>query len=406
MTIRNKILKPATIIPPPLYVERQADRQLRVVIEDMGRPGYVLVARQMGKTNMLLHARREIEDASHLFGYVDFSLPGESLREQLRAIVDAFVDAHRTSFIEAAKQIKAARGVAVLPPHKEHENELRTLLEATTGTIVLIFDEIDALINTSYSDQLFSLIRSIYFSRANFPEYERLTYVLSGVAEPSELIKNKNISPFNIGEKIYLDEFTAEELQAFLRNAALNLDAVIAERVYFWTEGNPRMTWDVCSAIEDECLAHKTVNADTVDAIVEKLYFKSFDRAPVDHIRTIVANQREIRSAVAQIRSNDGAISDQMRAKLYLAGIISSSFTPASPRLKNRVIDAALSDIWLQDIEKQKRNALERARERVDNKQYKEALPLFLEHLAGLSPEEDQALLCYEIGRCYFEEAI
>jgi hypothetical protein len=61
-------------------------------------------------------------------------------------------------------------------------------------------------------DHVFSFIRSVYFSgRSNFPELENLTYLLSGVAEPSEIIKNKDVSPFNIGEKIYLDDFSFEE---------------------------------------------------------------------------------------------------------------------------------------------------------------------------------------------------
>ena len=50
----GKVLKPYTIIPTHLYVTRNADKQLRMLVDDMGRPGYVLVSRQMGKTNLLL----------------------------------------------------------------------------------------------------------------------------------------------------------------------------------------------------------------------------------------------------------------------------------------------------------------------------------------------------------------
>jgi hypothetical protein len=57
-----KYLKPSTIIPSDLYVDRAADRQLRQIISDMGRPGYVLVARQMGKTNLLLHAQQTLDE--------------------------------------------------------------------------------------------------------------------------------------------------------------------------------------------------------------------------------------------------------------------------------------------------------------------------------------------------------
>ena len=58
----SKILKPYTIIPPELYIERDADRQVDNIILDMGRPGYVLVSRQMGKTNLILNAKRRLEN--------------------------------------------------------------------------------------------------------------------------------------------------------------------------------------------------------------------------------------------------------------------------------------------------------------------------------------------------------
>ena len=54
----TKKLEPNTIIPPELYVERAADRHLKTTIAAMGRPGYVLVARQMGKTNLLINMMR------------------------------------------------------------------------------------------------------------------------------------------------------------------------------------------------------------------------------------------------------------------------------------------------------------------------------------------------------------
>lgn len=54
----RKVLRRSTIIPNDLYIERAADRQLKSIVDEMGRPGYVLVARQMGKTNLLIHMKR------------------------------------------------------------------------------------------------------------------------------------------------------------------------------------------------------------------------------------------------------------------------------------------------------------------------------------------------------------
>ncbi len=56
----EKVLKKYTTIPEHLYVEREADFQLESIIKEMQSPGYVLVARQMGKTNLLFHAKRKL----------------------------------------------------------------------------------------------------------------------------------------------------------------------------------------------------------------------------------------------------------------------------------------------------------------------------------------------------------
>ncbi len=121
----------------------------------------------------------------------------------------------------------------------------------------------------------------MYFARANYPDYERLTYVLSGVAEPSDLIRDKAISPFNIGQKIYLNDFSNTEYRLFLDKAGLNLRENSAERIFSWLSGNPRMTWEVCSEVEDMQARGASVTPTDIDAIVDKLYLTSFDRPPV-----------------------------------------------------------------------------------------------------------------------------
>src|SRR6185503_3391486 len=84
----TKMLPSSTIIPPSLYVHRDADRQLRRTLEEMGRPGYILVSRQMGKTNLLLNAKRDLETTDDLFVYVDLSNSFTDARECFRNIVD------------------------------------------------------------------------------------------------------------------------------------------------------------------------------------------------------------------------------------------------------------------------------------------------------------------------------
>src|SRR3982750_4862204 len=90
----NLKLRPSTIISPKLYVQRAADRQLSEVIDGMGRPGYILVARQMGKTNLLLNARRELESPDLLFVYIVLSNRIEQLEAYFSLVLNTAFSVH------------------------------------------------------------------------------------------------------------------------------------------------------------------------------------------------------------------------------------------------------------------------------------------------------------------------
>lgn len=403
----TRSLKPCTIIPQNLYVERAADRQLARIIDEMGRPGYVLVARQMGKTNLLLNAKRKV-GFDDIFVYLDVSNSVPDVRSFFRSIVDLAIESipGDKEGVRTKMDERRLSNDSFLE-HKEHEIELREILRSINGKLVICIDEIDALTKVDYSDQVFSFIRSTYFSgRTNFPEFCRLTYVLSGVAEPSELIKNRAISPFNIGEKIYLEDFSRKEFDRFISQAGLLFSPVAAERVFYWTNGNPRLSWDVCSALEAS-EAGADVGVDAVDAAVFKLYFESYDLPPIDHIRTLVQADKEVRGAIMSIHyGRSSIITDAVKGRLYLAGVISNSSGGDNVVIKNRVIEQAISEKWLSEIERSEQSALEYADSLFWSKRYAEAISAYEEYARtggeDLDPDQhrmNRARSYYFVGR-------
>lgn len=367
-------LRSYTIIPQSLYVEREADRQLRRNLLEMERPAYVLVARQMGKTNLLLNAKRQSAN-SEIFCYIDASNPLPDLRSFLRSTVDVCLDSFPEHFSEAADEIHGHRSKELVE-HKEHENELRAMLRAFNGKLIFCIDEIDALTRTDYSDRVFSLIRSIYFSgRTNFPEFSRLTYVLSGVAEPTEIIKDRSISPFNIGEKIYLNDFSESEIDDFLARAEINLSDDAKDRLIYWTGGNPRMTWDVCSGLSTITSA---VNCGDIDGLVQHLYLRAFDIPPVDHIRMLAETDREIRDSLVSLHyGRHDTISDSIKTRLYLAGVTSIDEEKGITIFKNKIIEEALSEQWLKQIEQKDISQFEAAYRLFADGRFQEAVNIF-----------------------------
>jgi len=390
-----KILKPYTIIPSSLYVHRDADRQIKNIINDMGRPGYVLVSRQMGKTNLLLNAKRELESPDDVFVYIDLSNGFDTARDCFENIIDIAIETNYEKFNTASKLIKERRSeIRDTPPHKQHLNELRLLLKEIKGKFIIILDEIDALTKTSYSDQIFAQIRSIYFSRVNFQELENLTYILSGVIEPSEIIKDQKISPFNIGQKIFLNDFNEEEFSQLLTNSKIELEQEIRDRIFYWTAGNPRITWDICSEIENRISQNENLTIELIDLIVKEMYLIKFDKPPIDHIRELLENDREIRNSIIEIEYEKGKeVSDKIKSKLYLAGII--NYDDDEIHIKNRIIKEALNLNWIKSLEEEEKGFVKLAIEKFESEKFNESLELFERFLEDNEFEEADISLCY-----------
>ncbi|MDB5024281.1 MAG: hypothetical protein JWP78_2036 [Mucilaginibacter sp.] len=409
--MNGKILKKYTTIPEHLYVNRIADTQLKAIIEEMQRPGYVLVARQMGKTNLLFHAKRTLENENRLFVYVDLSNLYENEQDCYRNIIDNILEPNATLFGPVEHEILKTRELQ-LPPHNEYSRSLRIVLNHFKGDLVIVLDEIDALKSIRYSDNIFAQIRSNYFSRTNFPEFERLTYVLSGVIEPTELIRDKNKSPFNIGDKIYLDDFTLDEHEAFITKSRLKIDSFISSEIFRWANGNPRLTFDICSAIEDDIIKDAAITKELIYAIIKQKYLTSFDIAPIDHIRELVRTSKEIRNAIKNIHNKKYAeLSDEVKRKLYLYGIINSKFDEPTT-IKNKIIEQSLTDEWIKSLEKRATSSLTYGLAQFDNKEYQETIETLQDYLGSGNPSVNEIEVSnYYIGRSFyylreFEKAI
>lgn len=402
----QKRLISSTIVPTEYYVEREADRQLAANVREMGRPGYVLVARQMGKTNLLIHAKRTLEGPSTRFVYVDLSVVSYSNeRDCFRQIIDTAIDSHQDLFESIRDGIESKRE-QLRPPNSEHAAEVRTLLNASNVKLVVILDEIDSLVNTEFSDRIFAHIRSVYFSRINYPELGRLTYILSGVVEPNEIIKDKKISPFNIGEKIYLSDFSSKEVRDFLEKSGMpSDDDALFNRLQYWIGGNPRMLWDICSQLEDEVIFNGLIpDSSLVDSTIRRHYLTNFDHSPVDHIRELVRDNPDIRSAVWTLMAGSpDDLSDAMRTKLYLFGITKVNSSVDAPVIKNEVIRQALSLDWLKGVDSDYRTIYNQAEEQYERKRYDRAAKAYSEFLDACTLDDKlRPIASYQLGLCEY----
>ncbi|MEB3881824.1 AAA-like domain-containing protein, partial [Lyngbya sp. CCY1209] len=83
------------------------------------------------------------------------------------------------------------------------------------------------------------------------PEYNRLTFAIFGVATPSDLIRDRNRTPFNIGTAIALSGFSLEEIEPLARGLPFESGnkREIIKHILYWTNGQPFLTQKICHII-------------------------------------------------------------------------------------------------------------------------------------------------------------
>ncbi|WP_419678481.1 AAA-like domain-containing protein [Aliarcobacter lanthieri] len=382
-----KKLITTTIIPEHLYIKREADKKLINNISEMGRPASILVSRQMGKTNLLLNTKRLLENELTRFVYIDLSnTTFKEIRDCFRYIIDTAIDTNLDYFEEVEETILQNREKNRLA-NREHEQELLTLLRHSKKKIIIVLDEIDSMKKYDFSDQFFSQIRSVYFaSRSNYDEFNNLTYVLSGVLEPAEIIQDKTKSPFNISDKIYLNDFTYDEFNLFIKNVEISsLNQDLIDYIYEWTSGHPRIVWDICSKLEDIYLDNKEITQEVIKDIIYNMYITHSDTPPIDNIKIIISEDLKMAQSILDIKQNIFLnISDLIKNKLYLYGIIEINYGE-DLKIKNKILEENLNDDFLNDIIYSTKTHFERAEEHFKLAKYNEAI---IEYKRVLNLEE------------------
>jgi WD40 repeat protein len=277
----------------PTYVERRADRELLSQLKE-GKFCYIFNCRQMGKSSLRVRAMHRLQEAGMSCASIDMTSLGSDVSQQQwysGIITQLFLGLSLTGKLNLKTWL---RDREELPPVQKLGQFIEevVLVHCRGEKIFIFIDEIDKVLSLNFSlDDFFAWIRFCYNQRAENSQYERLTFALFGVATPSDLIREKSQTSFNIGVAIELTGFTITEIEPLetgLKEIAEDPRAVL-ETVLHWTGGQPFLTQKLCQALlRIDSVIAKGSEAVRVEAMVRSQMVENWESQdePV-HLKTI-----------------------------------------------------------------------------------------------------------------------
>jgi hypothetical protein len=340
-----------------IYLTRAADDELL----DLCRAGafsYILTARQMGKSSLVVSAAERLATEGIKSVYIDLAKIGggkDVTAEQWYLGLLVLISSRlklRTDVIQWWKD--RAR---LSCPQRFTDFVEQVLLTEIAEPVVIFIDEIDTTLGLDFTDDFFAAVRYFYTNRAQTPAFKRLSFVLIGVATPSDLIRDPRRTPFNIGQRVDLTDFTFEEAMPLA--AGLNLSRDDAKQVlrwvFKWTNGHPYLTQRLCLARAGRHLSHWT-EAD-VDRVVADTFFGAMSEQEnnLQFVRDMLTKRapdadgvlrtyKEIRSGKRVVRDEEQSI---VKSHLKLSGIVRREGVEL--RVRNRIYETVFDEQWVKD---------------------------------------------------------
>ena len=237
----------------PSYVTRQADEAFYQALKS-GQFCYVLNSRQMGKSSLRVQTMQRLQAEGTVCVFIDLTGMGkqDGPEKWYAGIVQSLVSGCQLKPQIQWRHWWRERRDLLSPVQRLSLFIEEVVLVEVKQNIVVFVDEIDRVLSQQFSlDDFFGLIRYFCEQRHTNPNYQRLTWALLGVATPSDLIRNKTSTPFNMGKAIELQGFQLYEVEPLIEGlkGKVNRPEAVMEEILAWTGGQPFLTQKLCQLV-------------------------------------------------------------------------------------------------------------------------------------------------------------
>lgn len=297
------------------YVERSIDAEFRSAIERGESIVLVKGARQMGKTSLLARGMQNARKAGERVVLTDFQKLNRVHLESPAGFFLALAELLAEQLdldIEPQQFWSERRG-----PSANFERFLRKeILARIESRLVWGLDEVDRLFTCNFGSEVFGLFRSWHNERSLDPDgpWKRLTLAIAYATEAHLFITDINQSPFNVGVRLEVADFTFEQITELNRRYGSPLSPPEVSRLFRLFGGHPLL---IRRSLH-ELASGKSLTE--FEAIAEK------DEGPFgDHLRRIIvlmSQDQGLCQVVRDLLQGGTSVSNDSFYRLRSAGLI------------------------------------------------------------------------------------
>jgi DNA-binding SARP family transcriptional activator len=309
------------------YCVRESDKEFHTAIARRDATILVCGCRQVGKSSQIVRGVQQ------------------GVQEGMRVVVTDLQSLDDESLQSKEKLFQALTGqlydsLSLSKAPEEHWNTKRSendnlssylkniVLSADRPPLIWFMDEVDRLFEGDYRDNVFGLFRSWHNARSVPPSdnpFTRLMLVMSYSTEARLFITNLNQSPFNVGTRIELKDFSRGQVEDLCKTHRVAPDDRELDRLMALAGGHPYL---VRQCLYECAVRHKTMCDLEEEAHREVGLFHSH----LERLYSVVATESILAVALIELLQGSGGMALESFLRLRAGGIVVGSPTSVQMR--------------------------------------------------------------------------
>jgi nucleoside phosphorylase len=223
------------------YVRRVADRAMESSVNAPRSFPYILEPRRTGKSSLVARALAFAKQSGTRTVYIDLDTIGQAELEKsasfarILAEIVAIETSVSSAYVNKMFSTKVPHGIKLTAVLDE-------ILRLHEERILVALDHIDALLHLAWGGDFLRLVRAWHTKGSRSAAWaERFNVLLAGSSEPDMLISGPD-SPFNVGQRIPLADFTIDEITILANAYRISADRRTIEAIKDLIGGHPEQT--------------------------------------------------------------------------------------------------------------------------------------------------------------------